>query len=81
VTGFTIGHDLHNRNAITPFFAKRHVQAVEPDIQDEVERLCQRIKEHFGSKKPWNLSVASLALSILPMIDLDHINDFASPRY
>jgi cytochrome P450 len=66
-TGFTIGHDLHKirRNAITPFFSKRHVQAVEPDIQDKVERLCQRIEEHFDSRTPLNLSVASLALSML----------------
>ncbi|KAE9979524.1 hypothetical protein BLS_009730 [Venturia inaequalis] len=65
-TGFSIGHDQHKvrRQALSPFFAGRKVQGEESNIQDKVERMCQRMQEHFESKTPVNLSVASLAFSI-----------------
>jgi cytochrome P450 len=66
-TGFTLDHDLHKerRDAIAPFLSKRNIQAIEPEIQGRVDRVCQIIEEHHDSKKPVNLTVVILALSRL----------------
>jgi cytochrome P450 len=65
-TGFTLDHDLHKkrRDVIAPFFNKRNIQAIEPEIQQRVDYLCGVIEEHQKSKSPINLTIIILALSM-----------------
>lgn len=61
----TTDHDLHRlrRSALNPFFSKRSVARLEPVIQANVDRLCQRLADSSGTGQPVNLSDAFTCLA------------------
>ena len=81
-TGFTVNHDLHRlrRDALAPFFSKRNVANLDVRIKAKIERFCQRLDEHVDWKKPINLTVASLALTMDILTDYAFAEDFGLLR-
>ena len=54
----TVGHDLHHRRkaALLPFFSKRKILEQVPNIQSQVDKLCDRLThEYTGIDKVLNL--------------------------
>ena len=72
----TVSHELHRlrRAALNPFFSKRSVARLEPVIQANVDKLCQRLQAFAGTAQPVNLRDAFTALSA------DVIGSFAFGR-
>ncbi|KAF2144118.1 uncharacterized protein K452DRAFT_267281 [Aplosporella prunicola CBS 121167] len=72
----TVSHELHRlrRAALNPFFSKRSVTRLEPVIQANVDKLCQRLQAFTGTAQPVNLRDAFTALSA------DVIGSFAFGR-
>ena len=65
-TGFTVEHALHRsrRQALAPFFSQRKVANLEGRIKGKVDLLLRRLDEEAQAKRPVNLTVASLALTM-----------------
>ena len=65
-TGFTVNHALHRlrHEALGPFFSKRNVAKLKPQINAKRDRLCERLDEYMGVYKPVNFTVESLALTM-----------------
>ncbi|KAF2727332.1 cytochrome P450 [Polyplosphaeria fusca] len=65
----TIDHDLHKmrRNAVSSFFSKRSIQALEPMVYDTTRRLIKRLKEDGAKGKviPLNAAWAALAMDTI----------------
>ncbi|MCJ1352893.1 MAG: hypothetical protein MMC33_002877 [Icmadophila ericetorum] len=59
------------RQALNPFFSKKSIVNIEPQIQEKVDKFCSRLLEHSGSKEPLNLGACYTALT------LDVISDYA----
>ncbi|KAI9769290.1 MAG: hypothetical protein M1839_003767 [Geoglossum umbratile] len=60
-SGFsTVDHELHRirRAPLAPFFSRRMVTRLEDVIQSTVEKLCARIEEYRGTKKPIPINLA-----------------------
>ena len=62
----TIPHDHHRlrRSALNPFFSKRSIVAIEPLIQDKVNKLCDAVGRYIKSGKPLELQTAYMALTL-----------------
>ena len=62
----TIPHDHHRlrRSALNPFFSKRSIVAIEPLIQDKVNKLCDAVGLYIKSGKPLELQTAYMALTL-----------------
>lgn len=62
----TIPHDHHRlrRSALNPFFSKRSIVAIEPLIQDKVNKLCDAVEKHIISGEPFELQTAYMALTL-----------------
>ena len=62
----TLSHDLHRvrRAAVSPYFSKKSVYALEPSIKAVVDRLCSRLTDARDSHEPVNLSYAYTALTV-----------------
>ena len=60
-----VPHDLHRmrRGAISHFFSKLAVYRLEPSIQAIVDKLCDRMREAYGSKQLVNLKYAYSGLT------------------
>jgi len=52
------------RSALNPFFSKRSILAIEPLIQDKVDRFCNAIREHIKSGQAVELQTAYMALTL-----------------
>lgn len=50
----TVDHNLHRlrRTAISPHFSKQKVTSLEPLLRSKVKKLCERIREFSGTRKP-----------------------------
>ncbi|KAL9090101.1 MAG: hypothetical protein Q9159_002166 [Coniocarpon cinnabarinum] len=61
----TVNHHLHRmrRSAVSPFFSKKSVSAIQPRIQTAVERLSQVLAEHQQSGSVFDARVTFLAWS------------------
>ncbi|KAF1987868.1 putative P450 monooxygenase [Aulographum hederae CBS 113979] len=61
----TTSHEHHRlrRAALNPFFSKKRVEELESGIQENVDRLCQRLKEYSRKEDSVNLSDAFTCLS------------------
>jgi hypothetical protein len=57
---FTIPHDLHRarRDSINPYFSKQKIMSLEPVIQANANKLCNRIREFKGIKEPFPIRLA-----------------------
>ncbi|KAK5292441.1 putative P450 monooxygenase [Cryomyces antarcticus] len=53
----TTGHELHKlrRSALNPFFSKRSVTQLEPVIQENIDRLCTKLRGFAGTSTSVNL--------------------------
>lgn len=62
----TISHDHHRLrcSALNPFFSKRSILAIEPLIQDKVNKLCTAIELHIASGKEVEMLTAYMALTL-----------------
>ena len=62
----TIPHDHHRlrRSALNPYFSKRSIVAIEPIIQDKVNKLCDSIRAYIKSGQPVELQTAYVALTL-----------------
>lgn len=62
----TIPHEHHRlrRSALNPFFSKASIAAIEPLVQDKVDRLCQALAAHVESGKAVELQTAFVALTL-----------------
>ena len=62
----TIPHDHHRlrRSALNPFFSKRSIVAIEPLIQDKVNKLCDAVGGYIKSGEPFELQTAYMALTL-----------------
>lgn len=65
-TGFTVGHAHHRirREALAPFFSKRNTLALEKNIRACVDNLFENMRKYKEAKKPFNLTIGSLATSM-----------------
>ena len=64
------------REALGPFFSKRNVTSLEPRIKAKLELSCSRLDEHTSTKRPINITVASLALTMDILTDYAFGEDF-----
>ncbi|KAF2871559.1 cytochrome P450 [Massariosphaeria phaeospora] len=62
----TVHHDLHRlrRSALNPFFSKSSVAALEPLIQDKVNKLGHALSPHVESGTAIELHTAFIALTL-----------------
>ena len=62
----TISSTLHRkrRGALNPFFSKRSILEIEPIIQDRIDELCDKMKDHLKSGEPVELHMAYMAVSL-----------------
>ncbi|KAH7381519.1 cytochrome P450 [Pyrenochaeta sp. MPI-SDFR-AT-0127] len=62
----TIGHDLHRlrRSALNPYFSKSSIAAIEPLIQDKVNRLGAALSDHINTTTPVEMQTAFMALTL-----------------
>lgn len=62
----TIHHDHHRlrRSALNPFFSKNSIAAIEPLIQDKVNRLGHALSENIQTNQPVEMQTAFMALTL-----------------
>ena len=62
----TVSHEHHHlrRSALNPFFSKRSIIGIEPQIQEKVDRFCHRLEAYAGKNEPLNLSAAYMSLTM-----------------
>lgn len=62
----TVEHNHHRlrRTALNPFFSKSSISAIEPLIQDKVDKLCQAMDEYTNSEIHVEMGTAFIALSL-----------------
>ena len=62
----TVSHDLHRlrRGALNPFFSKKSILAIEPLIQEKVDKLCTILERSRESQEPVELGLAYMALTL-----------------
>ncbi|KAL8857493.1 MAG: hypothetical protein Q9178_005987 [Gyalolechia marmorata] len=72
----TIDGDLHKqrRAAIEPFFSRRSTLALEPMIQEKVEKTCSRLEEFRRTSTPVDLRL------LFSCMTTDIITDYAFPH-
>ncbi|KAK2733102.1 hypothetical protein FQN57_002313 [Myotisia sp. PD_48] len=67
----TVPHDLHRRrrSALNPLFSKGSIAKIEPLIKESVQKLCDKLEEYAGTRKPINLSAGFACLASDVVID------------
>lgn len=62
----TVPHEHHRlrRSALNPFFSKRSILGIEPQIQEKVDKLCRRLGAYAGQSEPLNLEAAYMSLTM-----------------
>ena len=62
----TLSHEDHRlrRSAVNPFFSKRSILAIEPLIQEKVDRFCHRLGSYAGKDEPLDLAAAYTSLTM-----------------
>ena len=63
---FTVRHDIHRarRTALNPFFSKQKVNAMEPILQSQVDRMCERIAGYRGKGESLPIRLCYTCLTI-----------------
>ncbi|POR37823.1 Trichodiene oxygenase [Tolypocladium paradoxum] len=61
----TVDHDLHRlrRGILSPYFSKRSITALEPTINERLDRLCERFEGAISDGEPVHLDSAFNALT------------------
>ena len=59
----TVPHDHHRlrRSALNPFFSKKSILAIEPLIQEKVDKLCIALTKYAETQEPIELGLAYMA--------------------
>ena len=75
-SGFgTVGHDLHRirRAAINPFFSKQKVAALQPVIQQLVDKLCNKFEKCKGTGEviPMECAFDAFTMDVITEYALD----------
>ena len=62
----TVPHEHHRlrRSALNPFFSKRSIVEIEPQIQEKVDKFCRRLDTCAGGNEPLDLGAAYTSLTM-----------------
>lgn len=65
----TVDHDLHRlrRGILSPYFSKRSIAALEPMINERVDRLCERLEQFTGEIVDLDSASAAMSADIISL--------------